>query len=797
MGILRAGRLPTTLQKDPISENQIGSMLGADTINKGAWSIALSISCVLVFILIYYRFAGMVACAALLANLLLILALMITINAALTLPGIAGLVLTVGMSVDANVLIFERIREELKRGATLRMAIRNGFSKATTTIVDANLTTLITAVVLYVIGTDQIKGFAVTLILGILMSMFTAIFCSRVVFDIAERLKWLKQLRMMQLLGATQFDFVSMRRIAAVISTVLIGIGLIAVAVRGQGIFDIDFTGGTSVHVLLNESMPVDEVRSRLQKGLENEEVEGSRVTFSLTNVDVVTIVEGLYDQYDKDPDGEAGPAQPDGVIVRDEWWESDEKFSDVDRNEDGEITPAELSRNRVFKVDTSIAKVERLKTVIGEIFSDDGESLLSTYTINGGETLEFTPAVTRDAAGAGAAAPPPTGTRQVDPQDDDAGAAEEEEAEDGPTDEDEQDESSDEESTAPDGDNARRDLPQQSMLALADDAMLGAVLSALPTADAAADATDAEEPSAAAAEDAVDSRRGWSTELSFGYGINAPTLTFEIENAAKELQLGAPIITLKNAGWDGRSNAAFNAWTVTLVNFTQGETQQVLDYLRTTFAERTVWPSSSLIGPSVAGDTQSLAIAALMGSLIGIVAYIWIRFQRVVFGLAAVVALVHDVAFTLGAIAISYWLANGFGVPVLGNVFGILLIDEFKISLPVVAAFLTIIGYSLNDTIVVFDRIREVRGKSPELTGDMVNSSINQTLGRTLLTSMTTLIVVSILYAFGGQEIHGFAFALLVGVIVGTYSSVFVASPILLWLLGSSKQTKQRSATV
>jgi len=138
----------------------------------------------------------------------------------------------------------------------------------------------------------------------------------------------------------------------------------------------------------------------------------------------------------------------------------------------------------------------------------------------------------------------------------------------------------------------------------------------------------------------------------------------------------------------------------------------------------------------------------------------------------------------TLGAIAISVWLAD---------LFGFLLMEEFKISLPVVAAFLTIIGYSLNDTIVVFDRIREVRGKSPNLTVEMINTSINQTLSRTLLTSFTTFIVVAILYALGGQGIHGFAYALVVGVIVGTYSSIFVASPVLLLMSDRNKASSNR----
>jgi SecD/SecF fusion protein len=147
-----------------------------------------------------------------------------------------------------------------------------------------------------------------------------------------------------------------------------------------------------------------------------------------------------------------------------------------------------------------------------------------------------------------------------------------------------------------------------------------------------------------------------------------------------------------------------------------------------------------------------------------------------VVYGLAAVVALVHDVLVTLGVIALSAYFTM---IPT---------IDPFKIGLTALAAFLTIIGYSLNDTIVVFDRIREVRGKAPRLTSRMINDSINQTLSRTLLTSLTTLIVVVILFFGGGQGIHAFSFALVVGVIVGTYSSVFVASPFLYWLAGSEE---------
>jgi len=145
-----------------------------------------------------------------------------------------------------------------------------------------------------------------------------------------------------------------------------------------------------------------------------------------------------------------------------------------------------------------------------------------------------------------------------------------------------------------------------------------------------------------------------------------------------------------------------------------------------------------------------------------------------VFYGIAAVAAIVHDVLITVGAIAVSYWVAGALGF---------LLIDQFKISLTVVASLLTVIGYSINDTIVVFDRIRETKGKSLRLSGTMINDSINSTLSRTLLTSGTTLLVVFVLYVFGGEGIHAFAFSLLVGVIVGTYSSIFIASPLLLWL--------------
>ena len=184
-----------------------------------------------------------------------------------------------------------------------------------------------------------------------------------------------------------------------------------------------------------------------------------------------------------------------------------------------------------------------------------------------------------------------------------------------------------------------------------------------------------------------------------------------------------------------------------------------------------------------VADQMQRDAILALVVSMLFITAYIWFRFQKVAYGLAAVIALVHDVLITLGFIAISHWLFRPLGF---------MMIEDFKISLTIIAAFLTIIGYSLNDTIVVFDRIREVKGKSPRLSSEMVNLSVNQTLGRTLLTSSTTIFAIILLYIYGGEGVHGFSYAMLIGILIGTYSSIFVAAPILLWLTSREHSTSR-----
>lgn len=701
--ILEAGQLPAALTKSPIAENQIDATLGSDTIRKGLLAMGSALGLVLLFMLFYYRFSGVIACLALVLNVVMIVAVMIIINQPLTLPGLAGLVLTVGMSVDANVLIFERIREEVEKGSAARMAIRNGFARATTTIIDSNLTTLITGIVLYAIGTDQIRGFAVTLILGILFSMFTAIYMSRTLFDIAERKGFLSlamsnliNMIRLRLAGPGGFDFVRVSPVALMLSAVLMVVGIVAMFARGSSIFDIDFSGGSSVTFRVQDSTSTDTVRAIVAQSLAQN--EGGPGEFTVNNVNM-----------------ESAPA------------------------------------GTIFKVDSSIESVEDLKNLIRQGFDADGSVNLVTYEI------EVMPA---EAPETSQSYPPSSANTLVMLR-----AQDEVEA------------------PAADEPTAAEPAPAETETA-AEPAPPAVETTTAGDESAATAATEAAPP----AESVLSRSRlrlGIDGSTRDSASINAQTLIASLGMAAERAGVTLDLlgVELDPIGedadqWTPGSELRFSEWDVALP-LAPEQADAVMSSLRQTLGEDPVWISSSSVGSRVAGDMINRALGALFGSLVCIAAYIWFRFNHAVYGMAAVAALVHDVLITLGAIAISYWVAD---------YLGFLMIDQFKISLTVVAALLTIIGYSLNDTIVVFDRIRETKGKSPRLTTDMVNTSINSTLSRTLLTSITTLMVVALLYFFGGEGIHAFAFCLVVGVAVGTYSSIFIASPIMFWLINRNQ---------
>jgi SecD/SecF fusion protein len=604
VGVLNAGSLPAALQSEPISEQKISPQLGADTIRSGARAMLLATIVVLTFMLLYYRFSGLVADLAVLLNIVLVLALMISIKAAFTLAGLAGLVLSVGMAVDANVLIYERMREEMDRGAGVRTAIRNGFQRAFSTIVDSNLTTLITGIVLFAIGTDQLKGFAVTLVLGLTLNLFTAVFCSRVVFDLAERNRWITTLSMARLFGQPNFQFVKWMVPAIIGSAAFIALGLAAAAQRGQGLFDIDFTGGTSVQVAFKPDQTLDIAAVR-----------------------------------------EAVAALPDAAVSA--------------------VTTADIAPGLRYKIDTSLRDDDGVEKALREAFPGK----LQTYSMGFGDVTSTVPEK------------PAEGDKQP------AGLT----------------------TVAP---------------------------------------------------------------LDFPEKINLVTLRSTIETALEAEGLGGSPFELEAEGMTSRARPYRN-WALS-TSLPPDVARKVLERVAKKLTDTPVYLSANSIGGKVAGNTKVTAVYALLASLLMIVLYVWLRFQNVAFGLAAVVALAHDVLVTVACLALSKFVA-----PALGWA----LVDDFKISLDVVAALLTIVGFSINDTIVIFDRLRELRGKSQYVTAAMVDKAVNQTLSRTILTSGTAFLATLILYVFGGQGIHAFAFAMLVGIITGSYSTIYIASPIVLWL--------------
>jgi SecD/SecF fusion protein len=622
VSILKEGSLPLKLNKDPISEEIISPTLGAQTIESGKQAILWSLVAIFAFMLVYYRYAGFVACLALAFNLLLVLALMVMINAAFTLPGLAGLVLTLGMSVDANILIFERMREEFKSGAALRMVIRNGFDRAMSAIIDSNITTIIAGIALYVFATDQVKGFAVTLILGILTSMFTAIFFSRLIFDISERQGWLKEIRMMKLMSQPNFDFLGKRWPAIGASLVLIAIGMAAVVGRGQQLLDIDFTGGSSVTFVLKPDSPLSiaEVREMLEQS-------------DLKSKNLLVVRRG--------------------------------------------------ETNTRYSVDTSEQSVEGVKQVIEETFA--GKLLM--YSVKIGERKPF------DSTGV-------TGTEAAVTINEGPGFD--------------------------DDDGVSRD----ALLELVQGALEGA-----------------------------------------GHAGVTPYVD--------------------SPAYQPGSGARLKEWVVRLPDLDQAAAEKVFSRLETDVEQMAMFPLANKIGGRVSRNMQLDAFKALGISLLGVVAYLWVRFQKLTYGLAAAAALVHDVLVTIGALAASAYIVTW--VPGLANA---LKLDSFQIGLTIVAALLTIVGYSLNDTIVTFDRLREIKGKSPRLTPQMVNASVNQCLSRTILTALTVFITVAILYFWGGDGIHGFAFAFLIGTVAGTYSTIYIAAPVLLWLSGVSAESTAPATT-
>ena len=709
--ILRSGALNAELKPDPVSENSVGPTLGQETIRKGLVAVGLAFAAVLLFMIVYYRFAGIVACIALFVNLLLTVGFMVAVSAAFTLPGLAGIVLMLGMAVDANVLIYERIREEREKGANLLNAVRLGYDRAFGTIIDTHLTSIFTCLILYAFGNDNLKGFSISLTVGLLISLFTALYLTRLIFDYGMYRRWLSRLQMMQLFRRPNFDFMKIRRPMFIATFVITLLGIALVWYRGDSVLNVDFTKGTAYGGRLAEGQERALSDTNGKRGLltlfgeqaqrERLAVQGvsplqptnsdgtttaSDNTYKITYADgtdaIVSFVnapEGATEA-ERLADVKRRASSLPGVSIEQVFREGDQFGNNAGRS---------------FTVRTTEREPELVQVGVDRLLRDEttGAPLLSTTKVTGVKVQGNQATLTLDR---------PAAPRYL------AGFIE-------------------------------RELKLANRWPSSGNALAGLEVRGVASGDSVA---------------AADEQR---TGL---YNTIAVSVAGNIEFQA----LNAAIAAGKSPATDPNAEKALTAF------------QSALDKAKVAFESRPLPERLETFDPSLAADTRNQAIGAIFASWVAVLAFLWFRFGSWAFGLAAVVCLIHDLSFTLGAIAVCHYL---YDTPV-GHA---LMLHDFKIDLATVAALLTLVGYSVNDTIVVFDRIREVRGKNPALTPGMINDSVNQTLSRTVLASLTVFLVVGVLYLFGGEGIHLFAFVMVIGVLVGTYSSIYIASPLLLFL--------------
>jgi SecD/SecF fusion protein len=645
---LNAGSLPAQLSSEPISEEQVSPTLGVDNLYRGLIACAFGLVVVGVFLISYYYLAGLVAFIAVCMNVLLILGVMAALNATFTLPSIAGIVLTVGTAVDANVLIFERLREEQHKGLALRMALRNSYQQARSAIIDSNMTSIITSLCLFIFGSEEVKGFGLTLIIGIVASLFTALYVTKTIFGILIDKFGMKHLGSIPLTFPKwdralrpNWDWIGKAWIFYTFSIIMIAIGLVLFVIKTKEgkMMDIEFSSGTSVQVELNGPMTVEQVRPFVDRASRADPQ-------ALPSPSVVAVgTDRLHYEIISPSDDRAG------------------------------VKAAVLS---ALQGHLKIVLPSNFDQVNAEYTAARDTSILpindASFSVDG-----FTPSAAADHVGGVAIVlrnlSPPLSVEQIRQR----------------------------------LDNERLSSSAQGITAI---------------------------------EYNVQSPGDPSKPTSFAVIVGwDPSVSFAADEGKWIEELAKPL------------------WSMT----------------RDAVNRPPSFEKETNFGPQVAGEMQRDALLALSFSILGIMAYIWVRFGNLKYATATVIALLHDTVFTLAALGFAhyisdYWLNN------------FLQIEPFRINLTVVAGILTIMSYSMIDTIVVFDRIRERRGRYGHLNRHVINEAINQTLSRTLLTAGTTIMTVSFMYFMGGAGIHGFTFVLLIGILVGTYSSVAIAAPLLLW---------------
>lgn len=676
---LGAGSLQAKLGTQPISVNNLAPELGADNLAKGLTAGIISFIIVGAFMIVYYFMHGGVAVIALLVNGIFILGVMALARAAFTLPGIAGVVLTFGMAVDANVLIYERIREELLRGEDLRTSVRLGFQKVLSTIVDGNITNLIVCLVLAYTGTPEIKGFAVTLGVGVVSTMFAALVVTRFIYTILIdhiKIKSMPQLPLvLPVIEKTltpNIDWIKLRPLYVVVSTVLVGTGLFMIYQQREELLDTEFRGGTAITLNLTETQTRPDGSTHIVPAI-------------LPRDQVEARVRKIADDAKKRIDA-GNPEENDNILVG--------LVSSLDvlvvNPEEGGINSS------TFIIKTPITDQEPLEGAIATEFADNIAGFQPlTFIGSDAESVADAPVYEIIDASLGASIGRP---------------------------------------------DIRNNVGE----------FIGGIAIVLDQLDPPLPRVEIEERVSEARE------KGATSSLMLDRDIRIVVLegTDDRATSAAVLVRDPAISQFDQARW--RAELRDPEWNI----------------IRTGLTETASRLSIQSFSSEIASTFRGQAIVAVILSFLLILIYIWARFGSIRYSLAAIAPLVHDVIAAIGLIAMAEILYHKF--PALGE-YGI---RPYKIDLGLVAAILTIIGYSLNDTIVILDRIRENRGRLNYASRRVVNESINQTISRTLITSGTTLFALLTLFVVGGEGIASFTYALLCGIIVGTYSSIAIAAP-------------------
>ncbi|MGE3172868.1 MAG: protein translocase subunit SecD [Planctomycetota bacterium] len=642
--VLRTG----SLQVEPqlLSDRSVGPTLGAYALWLGEISLIAGTLAVFAFMLWYYKLAGVVACVSLLLNVFLLWSAVLFMQATITLPGLGGIVLTLGMAVDANVLIYERIREEADRGKDMIRAVRAGFERAMSAILDSNITTFLTGLVLYNVGVGPVRGFAVTLMVGIVTTVFTQFFVTRLLFHYLLVKDKLKDFKVHRLFAQPKFDYLRHARKAFAFSAVLIvgGVGYALFAVPTEESLGIDFKGGANLQMVVKEATDAQVIRDRLlaDKPFTDDfnyfavntieaGADGKSTTFNLR----LKLTDTMRERIENERQA----------------WRAARKQAETDGKDPPPPyeAPYLVHMRRIFAPDL-------IKPAYSNPFmveSPDPGQMFAEIDIHLQRPVDL--AVVRE--------------------------------------------------------ELRKDLASTATATVRDDPQ---------------------------ATQGTDLFIEWKT----GTNVLTSSLFDRVRTALED------------------------------VEDTTGHLVKLSD----------PFPEAELIEGRMVGELRVAAIGALILSWALIIFYLRVRFHEYKYGIAAVMALVHDVCVALAAV-------------VFFNHIGLV---HAEINLNMIACFLTIIGYSVNDTIVIFDRIRENVADQQRHGGhltfrELINLSVNQTMSRTILTSGVTLFVVlaQFLVNWGtDSDLESFAFGMFVGMISGTYSTIFIAAPMLVFVADRAGQT-------